>query len=439
MIKKKQILLTVVGALVIGSGVWLGGKKAYEVVTAVKVQERVEGLCTLETISRIEFKEEELTTLEKQGETWVNSDYPYLSYNQEAVNQWVQALMTIESSSILKNAENEGTYGISDESAMITVFDQENNSITYRIGSVMNAEDKIYIKRNDEKFLWIVPFEEESLFMVKPNLFVTCKDKLKIDHPQTVQFTEANDKTYTILEHGGTWYLNDYFAMPCVISETAAASWLDAMNNLQLEKYVGTFEELSQYGLEEPAMKVTVNNSFTLLIGKQVQESVYVRFEGTHDIYTLSKPAYKAAFEMKYFESLNKRVLHLPLEAIEKIEIVNPQLSGELVVTLEEEPAATLMNQPLSRVEAEEWLNTIEESLQMEAVLQNPEIEQKEERKAECMMTYTLKSGERIKAELVPYDGNYYILRYNGTTEVAVNKEKVTKLFNSLAQLNSQA
>ena len=64
--------------------------------------------------------------------------------------------------------------------------------------------------------------------------------------------------------------------------------------------------------------------------------------------------------------------------------------------------------------------------------MQNPKIEQKEERKAEATIEYSLKEGSSIQIELIPYDINYYILRYNGHVEFAVNKDKVTKLFTQL-------
>ncbi|MBU3804929.1 MAG: hypothetical protein H9872_09275, partial [Candidatus Cellulosilyticum pullistercoris] len=86
----------------------------------------------------------------------------------------------------------------------------------------------------------------------------------------------------------------------------------------------------------------------------------------------------------------------------------------------------------LTKEDAQEWVDKIQESLYIEALLQNPQIEQKEERKAEASIEYHLKDGSMIQIELIPYDINYYILRYNGNVQFAVNKDKITKLFMQL-------
>ena len=80
-------------------------------------------------------------------------------------------------------------------------------------------------------------------------------------------------------------------------------------------------------------------------------------------------------------------------------------------------------------------LNLIQESVYIETVLQNPQIEQKTERKAEISIVYYMKDGSQKLIELIPYDTNYYILRIDGNIEFAANKEKVTMLFSELGKI----
>ena len=104
------------------------------------------------------------------------------------------------------------------------------------------------------------------------------------------------------------------------------------------------------------------------------------------------------------------------------------------------QPFAARLNEiPLTAEEAKEWLDKIEASVCIESPLQNPNIEQKQERKAEAVMVYVLNDGSKMQIEFIPYDINYYILRYNGVIEFAVNKEKVTKLFNELTHFTKQS
>ena len=487
MTKKKQILLAIVGTLAIGSGVWFAGSKVYEEMTAVKVQDKIEKVCRLDEITRIEFKNDALVILENQDGLWKNADYSYLPYDQEAVASWVEALMTAETTAVVKNAESPEGYGIKEDGPMITVFDGADKSETYHIGALLNGEKKIYVKKDNEDEIFIVAFEENSLFQVQPNQFVVYQDKLKLDKIDKVSIEDAEGNAYTVSEKEGTWYLEGYYAMPCVIKEEEVTKWLDCISAMKLTSYVGTSNQLESYGLEEAEWLMTINDNVKLRIGKQTAHAVYVAFDGEQDIYTIDKALYQAVFEAKLFDMLDKNVLHLSIEEVSEIEMTNPQSTfvlkfndlgqsssenesdkmneneqpakeeeakesklpsasdapenndQEVIPEQEKLQAEALLNDKvLSRVEAEEYFNLIKESLVMEVAIQNPEIEQKEDRKAECTVRITLKNGEVIMIELVPYDINYYILRYNGTIEVAVNKEKVTKLFTSLARMQGK-
>lgn len=484
MTRKKQMLLAIVGTIVIGGGVWFVGSKAYEAVTAVKVVDKVETVCDLTSINRIEFKDDRLVTLEKQKDVWKNIEHSHLQYDNQAINEWVQALMSSETVAIIKNVENESTYGITENSKILTVYDSENNYETYYIGSVMNAEDKIYIKKDGEANLYVIPFETTSLFNVEPETFVVCEDQLVIDDVKKVVFTE-NDKTYSIQENDGIWYLVDYYEMPCVIKQEAITQWIDRLKEMKLTSYVDTTSDLADYGLEQVDHTMTINDNLSLQFGAQGEKRVYVAFPNENDVYTIDKSIYKDIVETNFFDCIDKRVLHYKLDDIRSIEMINPQMSysfivndvqeeqsdsealteeasiketaqvvandptneeqvanekttdgSELVET--EEAKVVLCDKALNSIEAEEWLNKIQDSLQIEAQLQNPNIEQKEERKAECQMIYHLANGETVEIDFIPYDINYYILRYNGTIEFAVKKEKVTELFTSLEAFSKE-
>ena len=509
MTKSKQILLAIAGVLVIGSGVWFGGNKIYQRVTAVKVQEKIEKVCDLTGINRIEFKDRTLVTLEKQDGIWKNATYSYLEYDQEKVNSWVQALMEAETAAIVKNVENSSAYGITEESPMITIFDGADAYETYHIGSVMNNENKIYIKKDSENEIFIIPFDEVSLFRTSPNTFVNIDGKLYLTDIQKVTIEEAEGKRYTVSQEDGTWYLEDYYAMKCVLKEQSITKWLNDLNLMTCQRYVTTTDKLEDYGLMEPQYTMTVNDGLTIRFGKETQQDICITINGGQDVYTVDKGLFMQTLQAKYFDMIDKNVLHLDLDDIHSIEITNPQTSfsfrmndekqevsgsdlekaetkeqletqqtveaDETDETVKEDegkepdqkapthkeiadgqevasteniagtktevtivPAAFFNDQVLGRVEAEEYFQMIQSSLVMEVALQNPKIEQKEERPAECSMLFTLKDGSKINIELIPYDINYYILRYNDKIEVAVNKEKITKLFTSLTRLQKK-
>lgn len=485
MTKKKQMLLILVGVLVIGGSI--GGiiPKVYEAVTAVKVQDKVQRISELETIERIEFKRDELTTLQKEQDKWQNVKYSNLSYNQEAISSWVNQLLSAETVGVVKNVEVEADYGISETSPMITVFDDKGKSETYRIGNELINEDKMYVKKEEEDYLYIMPMQEENIFYVDARRWVEVKQKLQISDVKSLKFLDSNGKIYTVSNQKETWYLDGYYEMPCVIKQEAIETWFNAIKQMQLSQYIGTDVDLTVYGLDVPTYTMTINDQLTLLFGKQANNWVYVQIKGEPDVYAMDLAVYQSIVEKNYFQMIDKKVLHFALEEVDSILMTNPQNTFEFKNHLEaeqkeeqkvekapeevttvnkaeevegiagdqevkeqidseeestEKPTddkqlapVTLNEKPLSLIEGKEWLNTIQESLEIVAELKNPEIEQKEERKAESQIICHLKTGEEIKIELIAYDINYYIMRYNNNIQFAVNKEKVIKLFTQLS------
>lgn len=479
------MLLILVGVLVIGGSI--GGiiPKVYEAVTAVKVQDKVQRISELETIERIEFKRDELTTLQKEQDKWQNVKYSNLSYNQEAISSWVNQLLSAETVGVVKNVEVEADYGISETSPMITVFDDKGKSETYRIGNELINEDKMYVKKEEEDYLYIMPMQEENIFYVDARRWVEVKQKLQISDVKSLKFLDSNGKSYTVSNQKETWYLDGYYEMPCVIKQEAIETWFNAIKQMQLSQYIGTDVDLTVYGLDVPTYTMTINDQLTLLFGKQANNWVYVQIKGEPDVYAMDLAVYQSIVEKNYFQMIDKKVLHFALEEVDSILMTNPQNTFEFKNHLEaeqkeeqkvekapeevttvnkaeevegiagdqevkeqidseeestEKPTddkqlapVTLNEKPLSLIEGKEWLNTIQESLEIVAELKNPEIEQKEERKAESQIICHLKTGEEIKIELIAYDINYYIMRYNNNIQFAVNKEKVIKLFTQLS------
>lgn len=468
---KRQVLIAImVAVVVLAVGVYYQIQES----TKVKVQERVQKICTLNDISRVEFKENNLVIIEKEAGTWHNPELSYLEYDNELISEWLKVLQTIETVKVVKNVEDESTYGINEQSAMITVYDNMNNSQTLRIGAINVDEDILYIKSDQDEVLYIVSYEAGQKLLTRPNTFVKYDGKLKIQPISKLQLNYQNEAPINI-ELSNEWYLNDYFGMPCKLNEQMMTTLIESIMELDFTGYVGTYETLEAYGLEEPKLEMIVNDEIKLSFGNTSNDSVYVRLNEEKDVYTIDKALYTSIETFKPFDAIERQVVYLNSDEIDKVILSNPQGTYELLLgvkqsvdetevegnkinqTAEEiqstevkedsketengkeieadstEAAFALLNEKaLTAEETQEWLDKIQESLYIEALLQNPKIEQKEERKAEATIEYSLKDGSSIQIELIPYDINYYILRYNGHVEFAVNKDKVTKLFTQL-------
>lgn len=468
---KRQVLIAImVAVVVLAVGVY------YQIQenTMVKVQERIQKICTLNDISRVEFKEIDLVTIEKEAGIWHNPELSYLEYDNELISEWLKVLQTIETVKIIKNVEDESIYGINEQSVMITVYDTINNSQTLRIGDANVDEGILYMKNDQDDVIYIVPYEMGQKLLVKPNTFVKYDGILKIQPISKLQLNYKNDTPMNI-EFRSDWYLNDYFKISCKLKEEIIGTLIESIMKLDFTGYIGSYESLNAYGLEEPKLEIVINDETKISFGNTSDDSVYVRLNEENDVYTMDKAIYTSLKSFKPFDAIERQVVHLNLDEIAKVTLSNPQGTYELLLDIEQSTEnqeiqenkvdqtvkeiqstetkedsmetekneeveadssevtfALLNNKPLTAEVTQEWLDKIQENLYIEALLQNPKIEQKEDRRAEATIEYSLKDGSSIQIELIPYDINYYILRYNGNIEFAVNKDKVTKLFTQL-------
>lgn len=471
MTKKKQALLSIIGAVVVFSS--LSGVAYYQIKenATVKVQERIQKVCTLDEISRIEFKDDQLITLQLQSNGWQNPEFNHLQYDTVRISEWLQVLQMLETEKIVKNVEDESLYGFTENSKMITVYDSMNNSQTLHIGNKSEEEQALYMKSDDEAIIYMVSLEEGEKLLTEPSTFVNCDE---VEVPEvTTQFSLVYDQDVRMtMSFEEAWYLKDYFQIPYRVKEESMNAVLDTIQNLEVLSYVGTYDDLSDYGLEKPKLQLIINQESNMAFGNQTEEGVYVTLNNGKDVYMVDQTLYQQLSKLDAFDMIEKQFVQLPIEKIKQIQLSNPQ--GQYVFLLDktlmlpedkvekeqerskevneseekqeetqvleqpEESFALFNDKELNEEEANEWIKRINESLYIEALLQNPKIEQKQERKAEATIEYTLEDDQQVLIELVPYDINYYILRYNGSVEFAVNKEKVTKLFTELSHLDKK-
>ena len=484
MLKERKTLLIMGIILIVGCGAFFAYRYQNEMSAVVKIQDYVGYVLDLEEIVGIDYIDEEIVKIDKHNGIWSNPELSYLKYNQDLVNQWVMALKGIETKEMIKNVQDETAYGINESSIKITLYDESGQQQTIQIGNTVEAEDSIYLKANEK--MYSVSYEKIKDLLTSPNDFVDCSAVLEMPEIQTLNIL-YKDKEVQMTKQS-EWLLENYYALTCILDEEVVNELINALKEAEITSYIGSYEELGKYDLASPQLVVTVNEKLKLAFGKQSHDKIYVTINDGQDVYLMEKSVYETLVAFNAYNAMNKQVLHLNQKDISEIILTNPQGTYQFLLDLENisasvkestnseetEPielmdqademqqsnetenqehsndqnglapeenipaemiVAKLNDKGLNEQETHEWFNKIQESLWIEAPLQNPNIEQKEDRKAEAQMNYVLKDGSKIDIELIPYDINYYILRYNGVIEFAVNKERITKLFNELTNL----
>lgn len=467
MIKQKKALL-IAGGIMLAGWTFVGYEQYSVAQNNGKVQEYVKEIYKLDDITRIEYANGEITTLVNQNGTWHNASFPYLNYDQTLIQNWINLTQTLTTKEIIKNVQNLSLYGIDDQATTITFYDSDHQKQTIKLGHSNKSEDSLYIEGDGDK-LYTISYDEYKELLTRPNDFVKCDNLLNLAELHKIKIEMQDEKPIELVKKEN-WQLNHYFAFDTVLQETAGTQLEEFLKGMKITRYIGTYEDLKPYGLATPKMTLTLNDTTKIEFGNQMGDDIYVCLNDKPDVYVMNVKVFDELKNFKPAKAIEKQVIHIEMDKIEQITLSNPQGTYTLkfmnqveedektenqveedkeTVEIEEDIAkakeaesvktqnvvaepiiATVNNIELTNSMASECYHAIQSSLCIEAPLNNPNIEQKQERKSEATFNIILKDQSNLQIELIPYDINYYILRYNDKIEFAVNKDKITNLFN---------
>jgi hypothetical protein len=403
-------------------------------------------------LSRIEIKDESVFTFEKREDKWIEPEFNTLAYDKEAIENIIQSISSLESIQVIHNAPGQSQYGIDDHSRMITLYDSSNNHYTLKLGSYTADKKGLYVVTDLNDTVYIVSSEmARPLFSQKEDLIekqmaipkaadIQSLDISKKDEP-VIHIQRNNKVGYKDYE---TWVLEEFYKSTHEIHTETVDALLNKIGAFQKEKFVGNKTELEKYGLDEPYMVMALNKKWTIKFGKKENEFIYFMYSEEPYVYKMLEENIKELTAIKPIALIRKQVYIPELTTVNQIELSNPEqtlvLNINKVLTQQGENGLTSSIEEMSfdEMQTKQFIELIQDNICIEAELQNPEIEEKQERKAEISIRYRYEDGSEKLIELIPYDNHFYILRHDGTIEFAVGKEKVMNMFNMLHEMTKK-
>ncbi len=397
-------------------------------------------------ISRIEIKDENMLMLEKRDNLWTDANYESLKLDHAAVEAIVQAAAALESLQVIYNVQEEEKYGFNDTSRIITLYDAENNNYTLRLGNHAEDQSRLFIGTDLAETLYIVKSDAaKALFQTRGDLIQKEMIRPAAGEIFDLKVAKKSEPLIHIQKNSETgtkdheeWLLEGFFKNVHELRGEAVEELFRILDECKKEEFVGEADNLMQYGLDDPDLIITINDSWVVKFGMRNGEKVYFMYNEEPYVYKTSKAFLKEIEEIKPIAMIRKQVYIPDVSKLNKIVLLNPEKELELVVTKEILTDGTVQLQGemtdkiFDDLKTKEIITRIAESIMIEAVLQNPEIEQKQPRKEEIRLVYHYEEGVTKTIDLVPYDNSFYILRMDDTVEFAVNKAKIMELFSAL-------
>nr|WP_302596396.1 DUF4340 domain-containing protein [uncultured Cellulosilyticum sp.] len=496
--KKKFGVILAALAVVVGGVFYAQYKVQIEAMSTEVLVEEIAlplSLLTEEEIEKIEIQDKNSLTLEKKDTVWQNPLEPELTYNNELVNEWVKYFQSEESINVIRHVEDLSVYGIDETTPKVVIYSEKGNSQTFRLGSINEEQTIRYIYSDETELVYSVSPTKSEVLLVESDMLID--ENIEMPNLEKVNSMVINQQgtTLNLQKEKDKWFLKDYFNDAYEVKAEVMVGLLEALNGLEKVRLVGKVEPEMSYGMDTPSLSITLDEKYTLNFGsKQDGEYYFSENDGPY-VYTVKDKLLKSFEQLKPLQMIHRSVYRPEAEEIESIVMTNPQnvyklklqevdaeetqeekedvvdenLAAEEVKEAskestqeqiqeqiqEENKAEAIENKEtdvlndvlasnlvgvlndkvLDPAKTESLLNLIEDSVCIETILQNPQIEQKTERKAEISIVYYMKDGSQKNIELISYDTNYYILRIDGNIEFAANKEKVTTLFSELGKI----
>ncbi|WP_054742583.1 DUF4340 domain-containing protein [Cellulosilyticum ruminicola] len=438
-------------------------------------------------VNKIQIEDENNVTLEKSKGVWFDPLEPEVTYNSELINEWITYFQTEESINVIRHVKDTTIYGITETSPKIVLYNIEGEYQTFHLGAVNEERTIRYIYSDETELIYCVSPTKSEVLLVDSSKLIDENIKMP-NLEKTKSFVITMDNaTLNLQKENEKWYLKDFYKDAYEVKAEVVLGLFDTLENLKREKIVGKVTEETTYGIDAPSLSITLANKYTIKFGEKADALWYFSENESPYVYAIKASDMKSFEQLKPLQIIHRNVYRPEAEEIDSIEMTNPQMVYTLklqeetadAVEIDEETKSEeannqeaisvedkeqlkqevakeaadhneadvvdevltthivgiLNDKVLDREKTETLLSMIEDSVMIETVLQNPQIEQKTERKAEVNIVYHMKDGTNKNIELISYDTNYYILRIDGNIEFAANKEKITVLFSELGQI----
>ena len=269
--KKKSVnLITAVGVLVVLSGAY-AGVKAYvanqDAAEAEKEEEENPEILSIasDDVKSIKFViDKKEVTFEKDGDSWIKSDETDFPLDQDKVEALISSLNSVTAERTLENVENAAEYELDQPENTITVTTQGGETTVIQLGMENSSTSQEYIDLNDDSStVYVVSnsvfssFEGTLYDFAKSGTFPTVDSStvrmISVDGKDSSYVVEKDENNLWSITGGGDTEKADS------AKATSLASSLSSMAYDSFVNYNCSEDQLSQYGLDKPYGKITVD------------------------------------------------------------------------------------------------------------------------------------------------------------------------------------
>ena len=227
-----------------------------------------------------------------KDETWVYDDDNAFPVDEEKINDLLEQFTSFAAAFAIDDVEDYAQYGLDEPICTIHITADE-ESYTVELGDFSKMDEQRYVSIGDGKVYLVShdPLDEFDSVLRDMILDDTIPE---FDTAKQIAFTGSENYTISYDEETKSICADDvYFTDGKPLDTAVITEWLTSLHELDLTNYVSynvTDEELETFGLDEPALAITLDYSSSDEDGNETDS-------GTLVLHLSQNPEELAAYE----------------------------------------------------------------------------------------------------------------------------------------------
>lgn len=227
-----------------------------------------------------------------KDETWVYDDDNAFPVDEEKINDLLEQFTSLAAAFAIDDVEDFAQYGLDEPICTIHITAGE-ESYTVELGDFSKMDEQRYVSIGDGKVYLVShdPLDEFDSVLRDMILDDTIPE---FDTAKQIAFTGSENYTISYDEETKSICADDvYFTDGKPLDTAVITEWLTSLHELDLTNYVSynvTDEELETFGLDEPALAITLDYSSSDEDGNETDS-------GTLVLHLSQNPEELAAYE----------------------------------------------------------------------------------------------------------------------------------------------
>mgnify|MGYP002578472212 FL=1 len=245
-----------------------------------------------DSVTALSWTNESGTFSFTKDETWVYDDDNAFPVDEEKINDLLEQFTSFAAAFAIDDVEDYAQYGLDEPICTIHITAGE-ESYTVELGDFSKMDEQRYVSIGDGKVYLVShdPLDEFDSVLRDMILDDTIPE---FDTAKQIAFTGTENYTITYDEDGTSICADDvYFTDGKPLDTAVITEWLTSLHELDLTNYVSynvTDEELETFGLDEPALAITLDYSSSDEDGNETDS-------GTLVLHLSQNPEELAAYE----------------------------------------------------------------------------------------------------------------------------------------------